>query len=76
MAIFEIAKNGIWPKKIREIDLFDFRNFIGLDFFQFSGLLCKGRAMQDEYEGIKQVVEFLQKKTALVFSYITFYITT
>ncbi len=22
--IFEIAKNGIWSKKIREIDLFDF----------------------------------------------------
>ena len=29
MAIFEIAKNGIWSKKIfREIDLFDFTSFL------------------------------------------------
>ena len=24
----------------REIDLFDFTSFFGLDFFKFSGLLC------------------------------------
>ena len=30
-------------KKIREIDLFDFTSFFfGLDFFKFSGQLCKG----------------------------------
>ena len=40
MAIFEIAKNGIWSKKkIHEIDLFDFTRFFGLDFFKFSGPL-------------------------------------
>ena len=27
MAILEIAKNGIWSKKIRELDLFDFTSF-------------------------------------------------
>ena len=31
MVIFEIAKNGIWSKRIREIDLFDFTSFFGLD---------------------------------------------
>ena len=37
MAIFEISKNGIWSKKIREIDLFDFTSFFfGLDFFNYS----------------------------------------
>ena len=36
LAIFEIAKNGIWSKKFfREIDLFDFMSFSGLDFFNF-----------------------------------------
>ena len=40
LAIFEIAKNGICSKKIfREIDLFDFTSFFGLDFLRFSGLL-------------------------------------
>ena len=41
--IFEIAKNGIWSKLFfREIDdLLDFVSFFGLDFFQFSDLLCK-----------------------------------
>ena len=34
-----MAKNGIWSKKIREIDLFDFTSFFGLDFFKFSGPL-------------------------------------
>ena len=39
MAIFEIAKNGIWGKIFfREIDLFDFTNFFGLDFLKFSSL--------------------------------------
>ena len=34
MAIFGIAKNGIWSKnKFRKIDLFDFTSFFGLDFF-------------------------------------------
>ena len=32
-AIFEIAKNEFGQKKIHEIDLFDFTNFFGLDFF-------------------------------------------
>ena len=35
LAIFEIAKNRIWPKKIHEINLFDFMSFFGLDFFNF-----------------------------------------
>ena len=35
MAIFEIAKNGMWSKKFREIDLFDFTRFFTLDFFNF-----------------------------------------
>ena len=40
MVTFENAKNGIWSKKIcREIDLFDFTSFFGLDFFKFSALL-------------------------------------
>ena len=35
----EIAKNGIWSKKIiREINLFDFKTFFGLNFLNFSGL--------------------------------------
>ena len=38
IAIFEIAKNGIWSKKNSEIDLFDFTIFFVLDFFKFSGL--------------------------------------
>ena len=33
LATFEFSKNGIWPKiKFREIDLFDFKRFFGLDF--------------------------------------------
>ena len=40
LAIFEIAKNGIWTKNFfREIDLFVFTSFFGLDFFKFSGSL-------------------------------------
>ena len=39
MAIFEIAKNGIWPKKkVREIDLFDFTSFFAWTLFNF--LVC------------------------------------
>ena len=40
MAIFEIAKNGIWSKSIlvKLIYLIS-RIFVGLDFFKFSGLL-------------------------------------
>ena len=30
-------------KKIREIDLFDFMNSFGLDFFKFSGILWMAR---------------------------------
>ena len=39
--ILKSQKNGIWPKKnfFREIDLFDFGNFFGLDFLIFSSLL-------------------------------------
>ena len=40
LAIFEIAKSGCWLRKIREIDLFDFPSFFGLDFLKFSGPLC------------------------------------
>ena len=33
IAIFEMAKNGIWSKKIiREIDLFDFTSFLAWTF--------------------------------------------
>jgi len=39
LAIFEIAKNGIWSKKICEINLFDFMGFFGLDFIKFSAPL-------------------------------------
>ena len=36
--IFEIAKKWNLVKKFfREIDLFDFTSFFGLDFFKFSG---------------------------------------
>ena len=36
LAIFEIAKNGIWPKKnFREIDLFYFMSFFGWTFLNF-----------------------------------------
>ena len=37
LAISEIAKNGFWSKKIREINWFD---FFGRDFFKFSAPLC------------------------------------
>ena len=47
--IFEIAKNGIWSKKFREIDLFDLTSFFGLDFFKFSGLLlCNNTELKSE----------------------------
>ena len=42
LAIFEIAKNGII---FREIDLFDFTIFFGLDLFKFSGPLCWGKIL-------------------------------
>ena len=51
MTIFEIAKNGIWSKKIIcEIDLFDFMSFLGLDFLKFSGPLWNTK-------GTKRMVE-------------------
>ena len=31
---------AIIQEKIRQIDLFDFKSFFGLDFFKFSGPLC------------------------------------
>ena len=34
-----MAKNGIWLKKIREIDLFDYTSFFGLDVFKYSLLV-------------------------------------
>ena len=35
LAIFEIAKNGIFPKKNCEIDLFDFTSFLAWTFLSF-----------------------------------------
>ena len=36
LAIFEMAKNGIWSKKIiHEIDLFDFTSFLAWTFLNF-----------------------------------------
>ena len=32
----KLQKNGIWPKKFHEIDLFDFTSFFRLDIFKFS----------------------------------------
>ena len=51
LAVFAVPKIDFGPflkllkmefgqKKIREIDLFDFTIFLGLDFFKFSGPLC------------------------------------
>ena len=41
MANFEIAKNGIWPKKIfREIGLFDFTSFFLPGLFTFFLARC------------------------------------
>ena len=40
--LFKIAKNGLWSKKIREINLFDFTSFLGLYFFRFSVPLWGG----------------------------------
>ena len=34
-------------KEFREIDLFDFTSFFSLDFFKFSGPLCKQTADQN-----------------------------
>ena len=36
MVILEIAKNEIWPKNIREIDVFDFTSFLACTFFKFA----------------------------------------
>ena len=50
--LFPSSKNDFWPflkwqkmefgqkKFFREIDLFDFTSFLGLDFLKFSGPLC------------------------------------
>ena len=41
LAIFEIAKIGLWTKNFfHEIELFDFTSFFGLYFFKFFGPLC------------------------------------
>ena len=38
----KLQKNGFWSKNFfREIDLFDFTSFFGLDFLKFSGPRCK-----------------------------------
>ena len=38
-SFLKLQKMKFGPKKFREIDLFDFRSFSGLDFFKFSGSL-------------------------------------
>ena len=35
LVIYEIAKNGLWSKKFREIDLFDFTSFFAWNSFNF-----------------------------------------
>ena len=36
----KLQKMEFGQKKFREIDLFDFTSFFGLDFFKFSGPMC------------------------------------
>ena len=50
MAIFEIAKNGIWSINFfREIDLFDFTSFFGLDFLHFLASCVAAIPVQHPY---------------------------
>ena len=51
-------------KKNREIDLFDFTNFLGLKFLKFSGPLCAGSAKPKRSKfkhGIKSSVDEIKK---------------
>ena len=48
LAIFEIAKNGIWSKKCHEIDMFDFTSFFFWPgFLKFSCLLCRHHEIEN-----------------------------
>ena len=38
---FPFSESIIFMEKFREIDLFDFTSFLGLDFTKFSGPLCE-----------------------------------
>ena len=61
--MFEIAKNGIWSEKFREIDLLDFTSFFGLDFFKFSGPLCD--AWREKYRKSIFLAKFLVYKMVI-----------
>ena len=41
----KLQKMEFVQKIFREIDLFDFTSFFGLDFFKISGLLCDQKLM-------------------------------
>ena len=54
MAIFEMAKNGIWSKNVFvKIDLFDFTSFFGLDSFKLSGPRCTGEKLRIQHQLFK-----------------------
>ena len=54
LAIFEMEKKWNLVKKnfLREIDLFDFMSFFGLDFFKFSGPLCSYKVFFSPYHSL------------------------
>ena len=58
MAIFEIAKNGIWSKKIREIDLFDLTSFFSQvnfsDYKKIMKIFCKAHSEPEKVKSFDQ----------------------
>ena len=80
MAIFEIAKNEIWPKKFHEIDLFDFTSFffacvffskfeflIGSTYMAAVGLIPEFKIQDDVEDNGISAVHYMAQLVEFVF---------